>query len=123
MSYSRSRAPDLLGFYRDHIRRPCEAASAGSFRETLAIKDDDQELDMPVTWDTAHVLNLAVTNVRDAKPTVETISDCLSRDAMSSITSCRIERDSHSCKWSMKPQGDLFPMPPNVLQVPRMNSG
>ena len=63
-------------FSREVLSRLCGVAADGPYqatgfaaqlRETLAIKDDDQELDMPVTWDTAHVLNLAVTDVRDAK--------------------------------------------------------
>lgn len=40
---------------------------AAQLRESLAIENDNKELAMPVTWDTAHVLNLAVTDVRDAK--------------------------------------------------------
>ena len=36
---------------------------AAQLRESLGIKNYDKELAIPVTWDTAHVLNLAVTDV------------------------------------------------------------
>ena len=35
-------------------------------REKLGFEADD-ELALPITWDSAHVLNLAVTDVRDGK--------------------------------------------------------
>ena len=40
---------------------------AAQLRESLAIKNDNKELAMPVTRDTVHVLNLAVTDVQDGK--------------------------------------------------------
>ncbi len=47
---------------------PYQAAGfAARLRESLAITGDDQDIALPVTWDTAHVLHLAVTNARDAQ--------------------------------------------------------
>ena len=40
---------------------------AAELRETLAIADYDPEVALPVTWDAAHLLNLAVTDVRDSQ--------------------------------------------------------
>lgn len=63
-------------FSEEVLSRLCGVAADGPYqatgfaeqlRETLAIEDEHEELAMPVTWDTAHVLNLAVTDVRDSK--------------------------------------------------------
>ena len=62
-------------FSDDVISRLCGVAADGPYqasgfsqqlRERLKI-EEDVDLALPVTWDTAHVLNLAVTDVRDAK--------------------------------------------------------
>ena len=63
-------------FSEDVLSRLCGVAADGPYqasgfaaqlRESLAITDDDPDLALPVTWDTAHVLHLGVTDVRDAQ--------------------------------------------------------
>lgn len=63
-------------FSEDVLSRLCGVAADGPYqasgfaaqlRESLAITGDDPDLALPVTWDTAHVLHLAVTDVRDAQ--------------------------------------------------------
>jgi hypothetical protein len=63
-------------FSEDVLSRLCGVAADGPYqasgfaaqlRESLAFTDDDPDLALPVTWDTGHVLHLAVTDVRDAQ--------------------------------------------------------
>ena len=63
-------------FSEEVLSRLCGVAADGPYqatgfaaqlRESLDIEHDDDVLAMPVTWDTAHLLNLAVTDVRDAQ--------------------------------------------------------
>ena len=62
-------------FSENVLSRLCGVAADGPYqatgfaaqlRESLGIEHDD-DLAMPVTWDAAHLLNLAVTDVRDAQ--------------------------------------------------------
>ena len=76
-----SLAKQLLKAVSEHfsaevLSRLCDVAADGPYqatgfaaqlRESLGIQYDDEDLAMPVTWDTAHLLNLAVTDVRDAQ--------------------------------------------------------
>ena len=76
-----SLAKQLLKVVSEHfsaevLSRLCGVAADGPYqatgfaaqlRESLGIQYDDEDLAMPVTWDTAHLLNLAVTDVRDAQ--------------------------------------------------------
>ena len=64
-----------LHFGEDTVTRLCGVAADGPYQTTsfgerlckeLSISEDEY-LSLPVTWDTAHVLNLAVTDVRDSK--------------------------------------------------------
>ena len=60
-------------FFREVLSHLCGVAADGPYqatgfaaqlRESLGIEHDDNDPAMPVTWDTAHLLNLAVTDVR-----------------------------------------------------------
>ena len=63
-------------FSEEVLTRLCGVAADGPYqatgfaaqlRESLDIEHHDDVLAMPVTWDTAHLLNLAVTDVGDAQ--------------------------------------------------------
>ena len=62
-------------FSEETLSRLCGVAADGPYQttgfrkyltETLGLEDND-DLALPITWDTAHLLNLAFTDVRDSK--------------------------------------------------------